>query len=138
IPSHVIRMAPKPRRWTVSSPPSEIVPLEPADKVFIFTVFSFMFILQRTPVLMLARSDRCHPLRTSSSRDRISSRLSRQPDQGCDQDRSIELSDERFCRRQRSSNAMHWMNVTITHAGERGEAEVNQTARFTCRNSCER
>src|SRR5207244_5101816 len=30
IPSPVIRMAPKPRRWTVSSPPSEIVPLEAA------------------------------------------------------------------------------------------------------------
>src|SRR5256886_15285722 len=30
IPSPVIRMAPKPRRCTVSSPPSEIVPLEAA------------------------------------------------------------------------------------------------------------
>src|SRR5207245_9969212 len=82
IPSPVIRMAPKPRRWIVSSPRSEIVPLQAADKVFISTVFSFFFILFRTPVLLLARSDRCHCLRTSACRDRISSRLYRQPHLG--------------------------------------------------------
>src|SRR2546429_4137395 len=46
IPSPVIRMAPKPRRLTVSSPPSEIVPLEAADKPFVFLIFSLIVILQ--------------------------------------------------------------------------------------------
>src|SRR5712672_672264 len=43
IPSPVIRMAPKPRRLTVSSPPSERVPLETASGLF---AFLFMFLLQ--------------------------------------------------------------------------------------------
>src|SRR5216684_5394835 len=44
IPSPVRRMAPKPRRLTVSSPPRAIVPLPAADRL---VVFSLIFILQR-------------------------------------------------------------------------------------------
>src|SRR6267142_3227954 len=43
IPSPVIRMAPNPRRLTVSSPPNETVPLETASGLFSFL---FMFLLQ--------------------------------------------------------------------------------------------
>src|SRR6266851_6498777 len=48
IPSPVMRIAPKPRRLTVSSPPSETVPLAAADKSLLFPFFSFIFILQNT------------------------------------------------------------------------------------------
>src|SRR5271169_1308976 len=48
IPSPVRRMAPKPRRLTVSSPPSERVPLLAADRLVF--AFSFIFILQNTLV----------------------------------------------------------------------------------------
>src|ERR1700687_3705913 len=44
IPSPVRRMAPKPRRLTVSSPPRSIVPLSADRLVF----FSLMFLLHRT------------------------------------------------------------------------------------------
>src|SRR5437588_8013841 len=43
IPSPVIRMAPKPIRWTLSAPPSDTVPLEAAGR---FPFCSFMCILQ--------------------------------------------------------------------------------------------
>src|SRR5712692_10379163 len=33
---------------------------------------------------------------------------------------------------------MYWISVTITHAGKRGEAEVDQTARFPSRTSSDR
>src|SRR4030095_8267165 len=52
IPSPVRRMAPKPRRLTVSSPPSETVPLEPASGVL---GLLFMFILQSIRGEMPAR-----------------------------------------------------------------------------------
>src|SRR6266850_5155601 len=41
IPSPVIRMAPKPRRRTVSSPPNETVPLEAASGL---AILSFIFV----------------------------------------------------------------------------------------------
>src|SRR5260221_8136568 len=44
IPSPVRRMAPKPRRLTVSSPPKSIVPQSAADRL---VAFSLMFFLQR-------------------------------------------------------------------------------------------
>src|ERR1700720_789805 len=43
IPSPVIRMAPKPRRRTVSSSPNETVPLEPARGL---PISLFIFVLQ--------------------------------------------------------------------------------------------
>src|ERR1700745_4107302 len=46
IPSPVRRMAPKPRRLTVSSPPSVIFPLLAADKIFASFFFVCIFILQ--------------------------------------------------------------------------------------------
>src|SRR5271157_5325868 len=51
IPSAVRRIAPKPRRLTVSSPPSVIVPALAADSVVVFLVFSFIFSLQMVLVL---------------------------------------------------------------------------------------
>src|ERR1019366_7542956 len=41
IPSPVRRIAPKPRRLTVSSPPSSIVPAVAADRLVAFLVLSF-------------------------------------------------------------------------------------------------
>src|SRR6185436_4484728 len=38
IPSPVRRMAPKPRRLTVSSPPRAIVPLMAADRIVVFSL----------------------------------------------------------------------------------------------------
>src|ERR1700687_5587386 len=51
IPSPVRRIAPKPRRLTVSSPPSVIVPAFAADGVVVFMVVSFIFSLQMVLVL---------------------------------------------------------------------------------------
>src|SRR6266481_3097090 len=53
IPSPVIRMAPKPRRLTVSSPPSETFPPLAADRL---VVFPFIFTLQKY-LCTFARSD---------------------------------------------------------------------------------
>src|SRR5712672_2396640 len=67
IPSPVRRMAPKPRRLTVSSPPREIVPLLAADWL---VVFSLIFILQDLSLLDVAYfTQRCassNPGRASS------------------------------------------------------------------------
>src|SRR5258706_12070353 len=67
IPSPVIRIAPKPIRRTVSSPPSETVLAEPANR---FPLFLFMFVLQNkssdyemTPNPNQVRfANRVHPL----------------------------------------------------------------------------
>src|SRR6202795_83746 len=53
IPSPVRRMAPKPRRLTVSSPPSKIVPLLAADRLGV--VFSFIFNLQNAFLFEMPR-----------------------------------------------------------------------------------
>src|ERR1700730_3084358 len=58
IPSPVSRIAPKPRRLTVSSPPSVIVPPLAAERLVASLVFSFIFVLQNAPVYwMVARCD---------------------------------------------------------------------------------
>src|SRR5260221_12730796 len=51
IPSPVRRMAPKPRRLTVSSPPRAIVPLPAADRLLVFLL---IFILQRLCFIFVA------------------------------------------------------------------------------------
>src|SRR5229473_6155048 len=61
IPSPVIRIAPKPRRLTVSSPPSEIVPPLAADRLVAFLVFLFIFHSPKHFVpSMLTQCDRHH------------------------------------------------------------------------------
>src|SRR2546425_6561678 len=64
-------------------------------------------------------------------------RLQRHPDQCCDQDRGVQLPDERFCHGQRSRNAMYWIRVTVTYGREGCKTEVDQTGWFTCGNSSE-
>jgi hypothetical protein len=46
IPSPVMRMAPKPRRRAANSPPSEKVPLRPADGLSVCSLCLFMFDFQ--------------------------------------------------------------------------------------------
>ena len=65
----------------------------------------------------------------------VKPRLQCHPDQCCDQDRGVQLSDEGFCRGQRSRNTMYWIRVTVRYGREGFKAEVDQTGRFTCRNS---
>src|ERR1700674_4684522 len=57
-PSPVRRMAPKPRRLTVSSPPRAIVPLPAADRLLVFSLI-FIFILLRPHFVGLLHSAVC-------------------------------------------------------------------------------
>src|SRR5712692_3278219 len=59
IPSPVRRIAPKPRRLTVSSPPSEMVPLEAVDELVVLSVFSVIFSFSRV-LCFLAHARRDH------------------------------------------------------------------------------
>src|ERR1700682_2638048 len=130
-PSPVIRIAPKPRRLTVSLPASETVPLAAAGRLIVFSDLVFMCSAPEYYCFIDARrSDRCHFFRRLGLLPSTRPRLQYHPDQCCYQDRGIELSNQRFRRCHRSRNPMYWISVIITHAGKRGEDEEDQSAPF--------
>jgi hypothetical protein len=77
-------------------------------------------------------------LKSVSSRAALNRACNAIPDQCCDQNRGVELSDESFRRGQRSRNAMDRIRVAIRHGGEGFKAEIDQAARFACGNSAAR
>ena len=66
---------------------------------------------------------------------RVKPRLQCHPDQGCDQDRGVELPDEGFCRGQRSRHTMDRIRVAVGYGRKGFKAEIDQTARFAGGNS---
>ena len=54
------------------------------------------------------------------------------PHQCGDQDRGVQLSNERFGYGQRPRNPIYRIRVAITQGGEGGKAEVDQAGRLTC------
>src|SRR5271169_4139168 len=65
----------------------------------------------------------------------VKPRLQRHTDQCCDQDRGVQLPDQRFCRGQRSRNAVDRIRVAVGYGREGFKAEIDQTGGFPCRNS---
>jgi len=63
---------------------------------------------------------------------RVKPLLQCQPDQCCDQDCGVKLSNERFCYGQRSRYAIDRTRVAVGYGRQCFKAEVNQSGRFTC------
>jgi len=90
------------------------------------------------PILIRAPEHRQEPPDRVRGHPSAGRRLQRHSDQRRYQDRGIELSNQCFRHCERSRNAMYWISITISHTSKRGEAEVDQTARFPSQTSSDR